>query len=136
MQKYLFDSCAMIGFFEKEAGAEKVKGILTEASQLECIVLMHNASVAEVYYDAIRSAKQTHDAILGSLNSYPIIFIDRITTDMIKWMGYFKTSYKISFADSIVLAAAKLNNAKVVTSDHHEFDVIEKSGDVAFEWIR
>ncbi len=136
MQKYLFDSCAMIGFFEKETGAEKVKSILTKAALSECLALMHNASVAEVYYDAIQSAKQQHNLILESLNSYPITFIEDITINMIKWMGYFKTTYKMSFADSIVLAAAKLNNAKVVTSDHHEFDTIEKSGDVAFEWIR
>ena len=102
MQKYLLDSCAMIGFFEKETGAEKVKSILAKAAISECLVLMHNASVAEVYYDAIRSAKQRETLILESLNSYPITFIEPITTDTIKWMGYFKTTYKISFADSIV----------------------------------
>lgn len=84
----------------------------------------------------LKSGNQKAELVLPSLYSYPIRYVDRITTDMIKWMGYFKTTYKISFADSIVLATAKLNNAKVVTSDHHEFDVIEKSGDVAFEWIR
>ena len=136
MQKYLLDSCAMIGFFEKETGAEKVKSILSKAALSQCLVLMHNASVAEVYYDAIKSISQKQDLILKTLNSNPITFIDRITTDMIKWMGYFKTTYKISFADSIVLATEKLNDAKVVTSDHHEFDAIEKSGDIAFEWIR
>lgn len=97
---------------------------------------MHNASVAELYYDELRSEKQKDDSILQSLNSYPIIYIDNIIVNMIRWMGYFKTTYKISFADSFVLATAKLNDATVVTSDHHEFDVIEKSGDVAFEWIR
>jgi hypothetical protein len=85
MQKYLLDSCAMIGFFEKETGAEKVKSILAKAAISECLVLMHNASVAEVYYDAIRSAKQRETLILESLNSYPITFIEPITTDTIKW---------------------------------------------------
>ena len=136
MEKYLFDTCAMIAFFEKETGAEKVKNILMQAAQSECLILLHNASVAELYYDAMRSAKQEEEAILQSLISYPITFIENITTDMIKWIGYFKTSYKISFADSFVLATAKLNDAKVVTSDHHEFDVIDKSGDLQFEWIR
>lgn len=136
MQNYLFDACAVIAFFEKETGAEKVKGILSKAAQSECLVLMHNASVAEVYYDAMKAAKHEEELILKSLNSYPITFIENVTTEMIKWIGYFKSTYKISFADSFVLATAKLNNAKVVTSDHHEFDVIEKSGDVAFEWIR
>ena len=55
---------------------------------------------------------------------------------MIRKIGYFKTNYKISFADSFVLASAKLNNARIITSDHHEFDVIEKDGDMDFEWIR
>ena len=51
-------------------------------------------------------------------------------------MGHFKTKYKISFADIFVLATAKLNNATIITSDHHEFDIIETSGELTFEWIR
>lgn len=136
MENYVLDACAMIAFFDDEAGAKKVNEILDKAAESICEVLMHNASVAELYYNALKSGNQKAELILPSLYSYPIRYVDRITTDMIKWMGYFKTTYKISFADSIVLATAKLNNAKVVTSDHHEFDVIEKSGDVAFEWIR
>ncbi len=136
MKYYVLDACAMIAFFDDEAGAEKVNEILDKAAESACEVLMHNASVAELYYNALKSGNQKAELVLPSLYSYPIRYVDRITTDMIKWMGYFKTTYKISFADSIVLATAKLNNAKVVTSDHHEFDMIEKSGDVAFEWIR
>ncbi|GHU08730.1 hypothetical protein FACS1894151_05160 [Spirochaetia bacterium] len=34
--------------------------------------------------------------------------------------------YKISLADSIVLAETKINNASIITADHHEFDIIEK----------
>jgi len=34
------------------------------------------------------------------------------------------------------LATAKINDAGVLTSDHHEFDEVEKRGDVQFEWIR
>lgn len=136
MEYYVLDACAMIAFFGDEAGAEKVNELLNKAARSACEIWMHNASVAELYYDTLKSAKQKEDSILQSLNSYPITYIEHITTEMIKWMGYFKTTYKISFADSIFLAAAKLNDAKVVTSDHHEFDVIEKSRDIAFEWIR
>lgn len=82
------------------------------------------------------SDKITADSIISDLSILPVELINTITMKLIHEIGYFKTTYKISFADSFVLAAAKLNNAKVVTSDHHEFDVIEKSGDVAFEWIR
>ncbi|MGI8637617.1 MAG: PIN domain-containing protein [Segetibacter sp.] len=55
---------------------------------------------------------------------------------MIQEIGYFKTTYKISFADCFVLSTAKLYGAKVVTSDHHEFDLIDQNRDLEFEWIR
>ncbi len=98
---------------------------------------MHNASVAEFYYDLLYTyTEQEAVEILERLNSYPVTFIETITTELIKWIGYFKTHYKISFADSFVLATAKINDARVLTSDHHEFDEVEKRGDVMFEWIR
>ncbi len=98
---------------------------------------MHAASVSEVYYDFYRLAdRTTADTIISDLSLLPVEIISNITMPMIEQIGYFKTTYKISFAVSIVLATAKLNNAEVVTSDHHEFDVIEKRGDVTFEWIR
>jgi predicted nucleic acid-binding protein len=136
MQTYVLDSSAMIAFFVDEEGAEKVNQVLDDAVILKNRVLMHNATVAELYYDALRRGEQKEELVLESLSQYPITFIENITTDTIKWIGYFKTTYKISFADCFVLAAAKLYEAKVVTSDHHEFDVIDKSGDLQFEWLR
>lgn len=67
---------------------------------------------------------------------YLLFIIDSISDDLLKKIGYFKTHYKISFADSFVLATAKIYNATVVTSDHHEFDAVEKDGEISFEWIR
>ena len=126
----------MIAFFSKEKGAEKVKEILENAALSKCSVLMHSASVAELYYDTLKTSSIEAESMIMNLKTYPITFIENITTDLIKQIGFFKTNYKISFADSFVLATAKIYAAKVVTSDHHEFDVIEKRGDVAFEWIR
>jgi predicted nucleic acid-binding protein len=137
MEHYVLDSSAVIAYFKDEAGAEKVETCLNEATISSCIIFMHNASVAEIYYDSLYGgSEQDADVVLKTLASYPITFIETISSDLIKQIGYFKTNYKISFADSFVLASAKLIDAKVLTSDHHEFDVIEKSGDIMFEWIR
>ena len=137
MQKYVLDSSAMIAFFRKETGAEKVKALLHQSALSECTLYMHNASVAEFYYDVLYTLSQSDsEQVLDKVAGYPINFIENISSNFIKQIGYFKTNYKISFADSFVLASAKLNDAKVLTSDHHEFDVIEKSGDIMFEWIR
>lgn len=57
MKYYVLDACAMIAFFDDEAGAEKVNEILDKAAESACEVLMHNASVAELYYNALEVGK-------------------------------------------------------------------------------
>ncbi|MCW3107092.1 MAG: PilT protein domain protein [Segetibacter sp.] len=137
MDVFVLDACAFIAYLRKEEGYEKVVSLLNRAVDREVTILLHAASLAEVYYDFFRvSNKKDADDIFSDFSILPIELIDKISIQMIQQMGYFKTTYKISFADSFVLATAKLNNAKVVTSDHHEFDEIEKSGDIAFAWIR
>ncbi|MEJ7829650.1 MAG: PIN domain-containing protein [Segetibacter sp.] len=134
MEQYVLDTSAVVAFFRKEAGAEKVKALLDDAAISKCDLFMHNASVAEFYYDLLYTYTEQEAAeILERLNSYPILFNETISKELIKWIGYFKTSYKVSFADSFVLATAKMNDASVLTSDHHEFDEVEKKGDVMFK---
>jgi predicted nucleic acid-binding protein len=137
MDFFVLDACALIAFLRKEEGHEKIISIFDKANDSEAKLLMHSANLSEVYYDFWRRAnKETADSILSDLPVLPIELINIISAQMIQTIGHFKNSYKISFADSFVLATAKLNGARIVTSDHHEFDVVEKSGDVAFEWIR
>ncbi|HEX8462179.1 MAG TPA: PIN domain-containing protein [Segetibacter sp.] len=137
MEVYILDACGLIAFLRKEEGHEKITAILDKASDLVVKVLIHAASVSEVYYDFWKRADKIRaDNFLSDLNILSIDLLGEISIQMIEQIGYFKTKYKISFADSFVLAAAKIYNAKVITSDHHEFDIIEKSGDVTFEWIR
>lgn len=44
--------------------------------------------------------------------------------------------FVMSLADSIALGLARQMGAKVVSSDHHEFDPVASSGDAEFSWIR
>ena len=137
METYVIDACAFIAYLRKEDGYQKVKSILKAAKNLDNKTLMHNVTLAEVYYDFSRAdGRNTADEVLSDAAQLPIQLIDIVSGDLIKSVGYFKTHYKISFADTFVLATAKLNNAKVVSSDHHEFDVVEQRGDLEFEWIR
>ena len=98
---------------------------------------MHNASLAELYYDSIyTSSKKDADKLLKTISTYPIKFSDKIEMDLIKEIGHFKTTYKVSFADCFVLATARLNNSAIVTSDHHEFNEIEKGAMLFLQCIR
>ena len=45
-------------------------------------------------------------------------------------------SYNISLADSIALAQTVISDGVLITSDHHELDIIEKKENINFVWIR
>ncbi len=92
MEQFVLDTSAIVAFFRKEAGAEKIKELLDNAAFLKCNLYMHNASVAEFYYDLLYTyTEQEAVEILERLNSYPVTFIETITTELIKWIGYLKT---------------------------------------------
>jgi len=43
-----------------------------------------------------------------------------LKASFIEILGKYKTSFKISYADSFVLALAEQENATVISTDHHE----------------
>jgi uncharacterized protein len=132
--KYVLDSCAIIAFLYGEQGKGTVKDLLNGDNE----IYMHSVSVLEVYYDAIKRIESDKaDLFLKWIfNDSPIKILLEVTEKTIRDAGYFKSAYKISLGDSFVLATAKLHNAKIISSDHHEFDVIEKQENVNFLWIR
>jgi len=131
---YVLDSCAIIAFLYGEQGNDTVKDLLNADNE----IYMHSVSVLEVYYDAIRRIESDKaDLFLKWIfNDSPIKILFEVTEKTIRDAGYFKSVYKISLGDSFVLATAKLHNAKIISSDHHEFDVIEKQENINFLWIR
>ncbi len=134
---YVLDSCALITFLRKEDGALIVAKMLEQAAELKCAIYIHKASIAEVYYDTLRFAgKNEAERILKVLATLPVSLVNIFTNNFIKNIGHYKVNYKISFADCFVLALATIKKAIIISSDHHEFDVIEESGILSFMWIR
>ena len=135
--KYVLDACSLIAYYNREDGAEKIKDILSDTLSGNSDISMHRVNLFEVYYDLLRSngEDRTKD-IMDSFADSPIAVIDTIPDEVMKEAARFKLTYKISVADAFALATAKLEQAMLVTADHHEFDVIEKVGDVNFFWIR
>ena len=134
---YVLDSCALIAYLRKENGALHVANLFKKAFEKECEIYIHKASVAEVYYDTLRiSDKDKAENMIKDLTLLPIVFSNNFSNAFIKQIGYFKVNHKISFADSFVLALASIKKAIVISSDHHEFDEIEKIKILSFRWIR
>jgi len=134
---YVLDSCALIAYIRKENGSQPVADIFEKAQGKKCIIYIHKATVAEVYYDILRTSNINEaENMIKDLSLLPILFSNNLTQLFIRQIGYFKVNYKVSFADCFVLALSTVKKAIVISSDHHEFDAVEKSKIVSFFWIR
>ena len=134
---YVLDSCTLIAYIRKENGSQRVADIFEKALEKECLIYIHKATVAEVYYDTLRTSNINEaENMIKDLSLLPILFSNTLTKLFIRQIGYFKVNYKVSFADCFVLALSTVKKAIVISSDHHEFDAVEKSKIVSFFWIR
>ena len=130
---YILDACALIAYLQEENGAEKVKTILKDPSNQ---IFMHSVNFGEVYYDALKVSKDKANQLFETIAELPIKILWNIEEETIKQAGNYKLNFKMSYADSFVLETAKINNAQVVSSDHHEFDAVEENTNLKFYWIR
>jgi PIN domain nuclease of toxin-antitoxin system len=134
---FVLDACALIAILNDEDGADKVDYVIQKAESRKCLIYMNKLNLLEVYYIIYRKAGINRaEEILFDLLSMPLIVIDKLEDDIFKEAGRLKTKYKISLADSIALAETKVREAQLMTSDHHEFDPIDKDGEINFYWIR
>ena len=137
MSRYVLDACALLALLRNESGADKVANAINAANNGEAEIVMHKANLLEVYYDLYRSlGREKADLILSEVKKRPIIINAEITDEIFTQAGRLKASFKISFADSIALAQALALGGELLTSDYHEFDVIEGKEDIRFAWIR
>ena len=138
MSCFVLDACALLALLRNEAGADKVATAINAANVDNNVrVIMNKINLLEVYYDLYRSlGKETADNILAEIKKRPIEINANITDEIFAEAGRLKATYKISLADSFVLAQAIVSEGKLLTSDHHEFDHVEHKEEIAFHWIR
>lgn len=130
---YVIDACAFIAYLRNEEGSDKFSTLLKDQNNR---FFMHSINLGEVYYDSLRvSEKKPPRELFDDIAKLPIHIIWTLDIPFIELVGKYKTSYKISYADSFVLALAEREKATVISTDH-EFDVIETEGKLSFYWLR
>lgn len=135
--KYVLDSCALLAFVYRENGSELVKSILEQAEFGSILVYMNKLNLFESYYDIIRSRGLSQsEELYKYVQMSPIKIIDGISDTVFRKAGILKNQYKISLADSIAIGETLVMDASILTSDHHEFDIIEENENIRFSWIR
>ncbi len=134
MSIYIFDSSALIVFFNDEEGADNVENIHLQENNYSLISIIN---VFEICYDAARrSGYDDSLKIFKEIKRLPIKIVFEIRQNVMEKAVYFKTNFKVSVADSIALDLTKVNDACIVTSDHHEFDCIDEANEINFFWFR
>lgn len=133
---FVLDACALLALLLDEEGAAEVEKILVDAEDGDPTVVVHKINVLEIYYNILRRFGSARaDETLSAIAALPITFVDTLEP-VFKDAGRIKARYRLSLADSIALAEAKIRNARLVTSDHHEFEPVEKDAEVSIFWFR
>jgi len=131
------DACALLALSNNEEGAELVNDILKDARHGAVEVVMHQLNLLEVYYGVYRDVgKEEAASRLENARQLPMMINPTIDPQMLEEAGRLKATYKVSLADSIVLAQAAVLGAKLLTADHHEFDIVEQKEPIKFQWVR
>jgi len=124
MKKILFDSHAILKFYQDESGADKVEQALLFSQREKATTYISEINLGEVYYQIIRRRGQ---AIAGNIieqfYTLPVHVISP-ATDIILRASEIKAEYAISYADCFAAATALRCKASVMTGDP-EFKKIE-----------
>ena len=137
-QNYLLDACALLAYLDDEKGADIVTELLNRAKSREITLSINVVNLIEVYYNRIRTvgSEEADTTIRDIYDTFPFFIIETLNRKIANEAAYYKSTGKMSFADSILVATAKCIGATVVTCDHVELEPVEQQGQIAFLWIR
>ena len=131
-KRILFDSFAILKYYQDETGADKVEKLLRSAQRGLLKTFMSEINLGEVYYLTIRRiglepAKENLERLLN----LPIKIISP-SSELILRAAEIKAQYAISYADCFTVATAEQLSASIITGDP-EFKKVEPL--VTVEWI-
>ena len=130
---YLFDSHALLAFFQKERGAEIVAKILkasVEQGQKEFISVINLGEI--IYLTKRRFGDEKKIEILGRIFQLGLTILPA-PDPLVYEAAELKAEFPISYADCFALASALEHSAILVTGDP-EFKRVAHLVDI--QWIR
>ena len=133
MAAYLFDSYALLAFFQREQGSEIVERILRQSHQQSHDLFICMINLGEIIYLSKRRFGD-EKKIEALSHIYRLGFkVLSIPDSLVFQAAELKAQYNLSYADCFALACAINQPAVLVTGDP-EFKTVSHL--VAIEWIR
>jgi ribonuclease VapC len=132
MKSIVFDSYAILKFYQDEKGADEIEKLLMSAQNGDLKAYISEINLGEIYYQTIRrgglSAAKKH---LEEFSTLPVDVVPP-SSDIIMSASEIKAQYAISYADCFAAATAIKYSASIITGDA-EFKKIEHIAKVV--WI-
>jgi ribonuclease VapC len=117
MKNILFDSHAILKFYQDEDGADKVEKLLNSSQQGNLKAYISEINLGEVYCQTIRrlglEAAKKH---LEQFFALPIQVV-ALSSEIILSASEIKAEYTISYADCFAVATALQLTASIITGD-------------------
>ena len=129
----VLDSSAVIAYMKQEPGGP----LVAELMEIDkCYV--HAVNLCEVYYGFVRElGEPSAKSVLADIADLGVKIREDMDSEFWQEAGRYKADLRrISLADCFCLALASRLQAEVVTSDHHEFDAVERKGVCPVRFIR
>lgn len=122
---FVLHASALIAYLRQEPNAHIVKNILLSGA--DCMV--HAVNLCEVYYDFLRAGgPSVADQAVLDVRAIGVIVVEDMDETFWKDVGWCKANHQVSFADYFAIALARKESAEVVTSDHREFEPVQRAG--------
>jgi predicted nucleic acid-binding protein len=135
MQKkpFIFDSHALLKFFQKEKGYEKVVHLLEEIRKTGVVKYINAINLGEIIYSTKKEfGDQKKLEVLANIERLNFSILP-ISNNLIFQAAEYKAQYSISYADCFALASAVEHKAILVTGDL-EFRKVEHLVEIV--WVR
>ena len=133
---FILDACALIALVKNEKGADVVADVYKNANNGSVQLYMNRLNLFEVYYGFYRDKGMEYALNIVKQVEASSVMIAEFDRNVFLEAGRLKATYKLSLADSIVIAQTILLKGSILTSDHHEFDAIDGKENLVFNWLR
>ena len=135
MATMVLDAHALMVLFNDEPGADEVERILLKAESGSPKLLMSVVNWGEIYYSILGGASQemaetkAHEIAGMQIELVPV---DANDLELVRQAAAFKATRKMSYADCVAAALAKIKNAELVTGDRESKQLAH---DVKIHWL-
>ena len=129
---FIFDSHALLKFFQKEKGYEKVVHLLEDIRKTGAVKYINAVNLGEIIYSTKKEfGDQKKLEVLANIERLNFTILP-IPNSLIFQAAEYKAQYALSYADCFALASAVEHKATLVTGDP-EFKKVEHL--VGIVWI-